>query len=114
MTKLRITYTKSAIGYSQDQKDTVRSLGLRKLNSTALHNDTPAIRGMAFKIRHLVTVEELTDEAAAQPSKAATVRPVKTALVAAAPQKPAAGVPAPLKTPLRYREVWWCWSSGRE
>ena len=64
MTKLRITYTKSAIGYSQDQKDTVRSLGLHKLNSTALHNDTPSICGMAFKVRHLVKVEELTEEAA--------------------------------------------------
>src|SRR3954465_9305643 len=89
MTKLRITYTKSAIGYSQDQKDTVRSLGLRKLNSTALHNDTPAIRGMAFKVRHLVTVEELPDNAV-QPAKVATVRPVKTTLVvAAAAEKPA-------------------------
>jgi large subunit ribosomal protein L30 len=81
MTKLRITYTKSAIGYSQDQKDTVRSLGLRKLNSTALHDDTPAIRGMAFKIRHLVKVEELADEAAVKPAKAAAVRPVKSTLV---------------------------------
>src|SRR5215212_6767288 len=81
MTKLRITYTKSSIGYSQDQKDTVRSLGLRKLNSTALHDDTPSIRGMAFKVRHLVKVEELTEEPAAQPDKTATVRPAKTTLV---------------------------------
>jgi ribosomal protein L30 len=81
MTKLRITYTKSAIGYSQDQKDTVRSLGLRKLNSTALHDDTPSIRGMAFKVRHLVTVEELTEEVSVKPSKASTTaRPVKAAL----------------------------------
>jgi len=79
MAKLRITYTKSAIGYSQDQKDTVRSLGLRKLNSTALHDDTPSIRGMAFKVRHLVQVEELAEEAAVKPAKAATVRPVKKA-----------------------------------
>ena len=81
MTKLRITYTKSAIGYSQDQKDTVRSLGLRKLNSIALHNDTPAIRGMAFKVRHLVKVEELADDSEVNPVKAATVRPVKSTLV---------------------------------
>ena len=81
MTKLRITYTKSAIGYSQDQKDTVRSLGLHKLNSTALHDDTPSIRGMAFKVRHLVQVEELVEEAAVKPAKAATVRPVKATLV---------------------------------
>jgi ribosomal protein L30 len=89
MTKLLITYKKSAIGYAQNQKDTVRSLGLHKLNSTAVHDDTPAIRGMAFKVRHLVTVEELPDDAV-QPAKAATVRPVKTTLVAAAAaQKPA-------------------------
>jgi ribosomal protein L30 len=81
MTKLRITYTKSSIGYSQDQKDTVRSLGLRKLNSTALHDDTPSIRGMAFKVRHLVKVEELAEESAVKPAKAPTVRPVKTTLV---------------------------------
>jgi ribosomal protein L30 len=81
MTKLRITYTKSAIGYSQDQKDTVRSLGLRKLNSTALHDDTPSIRGMAFKVRHLVTVEELTEEVSVKSPKApATARPVKATL----------------------------------
>ena len=81
MTKLRITYTKSAIGYSQDQKDTVRSLGLRKLNSIALHDDTPSIRGMAFKVRHLVKVEEVAEEAAVKSAKAATVRPVKATLV---------------------------------
>jgi small subunit ribosomal protein S2 len=91
MAKLRITYTKSAIGYSQDQKDTVRSLGLRKLQSTALHDDTPSIRGMAFKVRHLVKVEELADEAAAKPAKAKTARPVKATLApAAVAEKPKA------------------------
>src|SRR5687768_1382730 len=102
MAKLRITYTKSAIGYSQDQKDTVRSLGLRKLNSTALHDDTPSIRGMAFKIRHLVKVEELTDEAAVEPAKATTVRPVKTTLVATAvAEKPVvAKAPAVVEEPV--------------
>ena len=59
MAKLRITYTKSSIGYSKDQKATVRSLGLRKLNSTVIQEDTPAIRGMIFKVKHLVSVEEL-------------------------------------------------------
>jgi len=59
MAKLRITYTKSSIGYSKDQKETVRSLGLRKLNSTVIQEDTPSIRGMIFKVKHLVRVEEL-------------------------------------------------------
>jgi ribosomal protein L30 len=65
MAKLRITYKKSAIGYSYMQKDTIRSLGLRKLNSTAIQEDNPSIRGMIFKVKHLVTVEELAVDAEA-------------------------------------------------
>ena len=59
MAQLKITYTKSSIGYAKDQKATVRSLGLRKLHQSVLQEDTPAIRGMAFKVRHLVSVEEV-------------------------------------------------------
>jgi len=62
MAKLRITYKKSAIGYARDQKDTIRSLGLRKLNSIVVKDDTPSIRGMLFKVKHLVGVEELRDD----------------------------------------------------
>jgi ribosomal protein L30 len=65
MAKLLITYKKSAIGYSYMQKETIRSLGLKKLNSTALHDDTPSIRGMVFKVRHLVTVQEVAESTAA-------------------------------------------------
>jgi ribosomal protein L30 len=61
MSRLKITYRKSAIGYSHDQKATIRSLGLRRLNSVVIHEDTPTIRGMIFKVRHLVSVEELPD-----------------------------------------------------
>ncbi len=57
-TTLRVTYTKSAIGYSQRQKDTIRSLGLRKLGQTVEVPDNGAIRGMVQHVRHLVTVEE--------------------------------------------------------
>lgn len=57
--KLKITWKKSAIGYAKDQKDTVKALGLRKLNSTVIQEDTPAIRGMIFKVRHLVEVEQV-------------------------------------------------------
>ncbi len=60
MTALRITYRKSAIGYRQKQKDTVRKLGLRKLHQTVEHPDTPAIRGMVERVRHLVDVEEVS------------------------------------------------------
>ena len=57
--KLRITYKKSSIGYQKDQGRTIRALGLRKLNSTVEHEDSPVIRGMIRKVRHLVTVEEV-------------------------------------------------------
>ncbi len=57
--KLRITLVKSAIGYSQRHKDTIKALGLRRMNQTVLHDDTPVIRGMVAKVSHLVEVEEL-------------------------------------------------------
>ncbi len=56
--KLKVTYIKSAIGYPQRHKDTVRALGLRKLGQTVEHKDTPVIRGMVHKVAHLVEVEE--------------------------------------------------------
>ena len=58
MAKLRITYTKSSIGYNEKQKRTVRALGLRKLNQTVEHDDTPVIRGMIKKVSHLVVVDQ--------------------------------------------------------
>ncbi len=61
MPRLRITWRKSAIGYRRDQKDTIRALGLKRLGHTVEHDDTPAIRGMVFKVRHLITVEEVGD-----------------------------------------------------
>lgn len=64
MAKLRVTYAKSAIGYSKQQKDTIRSLGLRKLNSVVVKDDTESIRGMIFKVQHLVKVEEVADDGA--------------------------------------------------
>jgi large subunit ribosomal protein L30 len=62
MGKLRITYKKSTIGYSKDQKETVKSLGLTKLGKSVVHADNPSIRGMIFKVRHLVEVEQVGDE----------------------------------------------------
>lgn len=55
---LRITYSKSAIGYSRDQKATITALGLKRLNQSVEHVDTPQIRGMVHKVSHLVTVAE--------------------------------------------------------
>ncbi len=59
MSQLKVTYTKSAIGYAHDQKRTIESLGLRKLNQSVLLPDNKAVRGMVFKVRHLVTIEEV-------------------------------------------------------
>lgn len=56
--KLRITLTKSPIGYSEKQKRTVRALGLIRIRQTVEQDDTAVIRGMIEKINHLVTVEE--------------------------------------------------------
>jgi large subunit ribosomal protein L30 len=59
-TKLLVTYSTSSIGVKQDQKDTVTRLGLTRLGQTVEHTDTPALRGMLHKVRHLLTVEEIT------------------------------------------------------
>lgn len=59
MAKLRIKWVKSSIGYSRDQKETIRALGLRKLQQTVEHEDRPSIRGMVQKVIHLVKVEEV-------------------------------------------------------
>ena len=57
--KLRVTLVKSPIGYSKDQKRTVVALGLNKLNSSHELPDNDAVRGMIFKVKHLVRVEEI-------------------------------------------------------
>jgi large subunit ribosomal protein L30 len=51
------TWRKSAIGYSEDMKATIRSLGFRKLNQTRELPDTPAVRGMLAKVSFMVAVE---------------------------------------------------------
>ena len=58
MKKLRITWKKSFIGYDRRQRRIVRSLGLRHLHHTVVHDDTPTIRGMLRKVPHLVEVVE--------------------------------------------------------
>ena len=55
--KLKVTLVKSVIGTKQDHRATVRGLGLRKLNSSAELEDTPAVRGMIQKVQYLVKVE---------------------------------------------------------
>ena len=55
---LSVTLVKSPIGYTKDQKATVRALGLRRMNQIVEHNDSPAVRGMLNKVIHLIKVEE--------------------------------------------------------
>ena len=55
---LRVTLLKSPIGYTKNQKATVRALGLRRMNQTVEHKDSPVIRGMLNKISHLIKIEE--------------------------------------------------------
>ena len=55
---LKIKLVKSPIGYAQNQKDTVKALGLRKLGQEVVRPDNAPIRGMIFTVKHLVSVEE--------------------------------------------------------
>ena len=55
---IRVTLVKSPIGYTQRQKDTIRALGLHRMNQMVEHEDSPAVRGMISKVAHLVEVEE--------------------------------------------------------
>jgi large subunit ribosomal protein L30 len=56
---LKITQTKSGIGYKKNQKETLRSLGLKRMHDTVVKEDRPEIRGMVATVTHLVTVEEV-------------------------------------------------------
>ena len=58
---LRITLRRSAIGRPSNQKDTLRTLGLRRINSSIERPDTPTFRGMIKTVEHLVIVEEVQD-----------------------------------------------------
>ena len=55
---VRITLVRSPIGYSRRHKETVRALGLRRINQTVEHVDGPVLQGMIYKVNHLVRVEE--------------------------------------------------------
>jgi len=56
MAKIAITWKKSTIGYPQDQRRTIAGLGLRRLNHTVEHDDSPSIIGMVNKVQHLLEV----------------------------------------------------------
>lgn len=56
---MKVKLIKSLIDEKEEHKRTARALGLRRLGAERVHNDSPVVRGMIFKIRHLVKVEEL-------------------------------------------------------
>ena len=55
---LRVTWVISDIGFTKDQKATIKALGLRRLHQTIEHKDTPAMRGMLNKVIHMLKIEE--------------------------------------------------------
>ena len=59
MAKLKVTQTRSAIGGKQNQRDTLRTLGLKRIGHTVVKEDRPEIRGMVKTVTHLVAVEEV-------------------------------------------------------
>lgn len=59
MAKLRITWVKSDIGYNEQQKRTIKALGLHRLHGMVEHEDSSTIRGMVAKVPHLVKMEEI-------------------------------------------------------
>jgi large subunit ribosomal protein L30 len=59
MSKLKITQTKSGIGYQRNQRQTLRTLGLKRMHDVVVKEDRPEIRGMVKTVTHLVTVEEV-------------------------------------------------------
>lgn len=61
MANLKVTLVKSTIGALKDQQATVKALGLHKLNSTVIKPDNACTRGMLFKVKHLVKVEEVDE-----------------------------------------------------
>ena len=61
MSPLKVTQVRSVIGSKQGHKRTVRALGLKRIRDSRVHQDTPQIRGMLHRVRHLVQVEEVDE-----------------------------------------------------
>ena len=59
MTRLKVSQVKSGVGGRQNQRDTLRTLGLKRIGDVAVKEDRPEIRGMINTVSHLVTVEEV-------------------------------------------------------
>ena len=96
---IKVTQTGSPIGRKSDQRATLVGLGLNKMNRSRVLEDTPSVRGMINKVKHLVSVEEgVKAEKKAAPAKKA---PAKKA----APKKAAAKKPAAKKTATKKKDA---------
>jgi large subunit ribosomal protein L30 len=60
MAQLKVTQVRSVIGQKRNQRETLRSLGLKRINDSVVQEDRPEIRGMVATVPHLVTVEEIS------------------------------------------------------
>lgn len=61
--KIRVKLVRSPIGKKETHRKTVRALGLKKLNQVVIHEDSPSLRGMLYKVRHMVEVQPAEEEA---------------------------------------------------
>ena len=61
MAQLKVTQVRSVIGTKRNHRDSLRTLGLRKIRQSTVREDTPEVRGLIHTVRHLVTVEEVND-----------------------------------------------------
>ena len=62
VTQIKVTQVRSTIGSKRNQRETMRSLGLRKIRQSVVREDNPQVRGMIATVRHLVAVQEVSNE----------------------------------------------------
>ncbi|MBI4553041.1 MAG: 50S ribosomal protein L30 [Candidatus Latescibacteria bacterium] len=62
--RVKVTQRRSAIGRERRQRETLRALGIHRMHQSVVHEDTPQIRGMIFRVKHLVEVEKIEEHKA--------------------------------------------------
>ncbi|MBN2169592.1 MAG: 50S ribosomal protein L30 [Actinobacteria bacterium] len=67
--KIKVTLRRSLVGRPKDQRGTVRALGLHRIGHSVIKDDNPEMRGMVFKVKHLVEVEEISKESSSDDVK---------------------------------------------
>ncbi len=100
---VKVTLRRSPIGYNRKVRDILRGLGLRKMNQSVVRKDCPPIRGMIFKVKHLVEVEDNASPTASK--KPRTVKSREAAPAKATAEKPAAAKKAAEEKPAEKKPV---------